>query len=191
MDRLSRPIAAIGLGLGLFLIAPGCRMTRPEVPPGRPYSDDGRQRAPIAFSSEGHPVNGAATAHLTPDSPGNTKLADGAGTGRPDVGGLLGGSDGAFGPPGTSGRSGSGGGVAAGLPADRAPDDEAVLPAGAPSLPRQSIAPRPAPAQVLPVPDPAAALPPAIEGAGPADQIVLPAIEAGQMGRGNDLPSPN
>ena len=62
MDRLSRKLAASALGL--LLVAPGCRMTRPEVPPGRPYANDGRQRKAIEFSSEGHPVNGAATANV-------------------------------------------------------------------------------------------------------------------------------
>ena len=196
MDRLPCSIAAIGLGL--LLVAPGCRSTRPEVPPSRPYSDDGRQRAPIAFSSEGHPMNGAATARLTPDTAGNTKLADGvgAGTGRPDVGGLLGGAEGSFGPPGTSGRGESAGKVATGLPDARVPDDEAVLPAGAPRLPRQSIDPYPSPVQATPATDPAAAPPPAAEMpaevAAPPGQAVVPELEgAGRMGSGNDLPSPN
>jgi hypothetical protein len=83
MDRLPRPVVARGVCVGLFLAVAGCRATRTEVPPGRPYANDGQQRKAIEFSSEGHPMSGAATTNLMPAA--------------------LGGPPGAYGPPGTAG----------------------------------------------------------------------------------------
>jgi hypothetical protein len=55
MDRLNRSLA--GCGLAFLLAAGGCRSTQPEVPPGRPYTSDGRQAPPVGFSSEPHALN--------------------------------------------------------------------------------------------------------------------------------------
>ena len=190
MDRLARSLACCGLGF--VLTASGCRMTRPEVPPGRPYSKDGRQRPAIGFSSEGHPVDGAATTNLMPDTAGASRLAEGIGSGatRPNMSTILGGASGSFGPPGTSGRGeqssrANGTGPSSGP----APGDDAVLPAGAPTLPRQSIDPNPgssSSANTLP-PDAA----PRPDQSHPSSQTVQPVMDApGQMGRTGDFPSP-
>jgi hypothetical protein len=95
MDRLKITLAACGLGL--LLTSSGCRSTRNEVPPGRPFARDGVQRKAIEFSSGGHPVNGAATANL---GPANSTQPGGFGKPNPASLGLPGSS---FGPPGTSG----------------------------------------------------------------------------------------
>ena len=94
MDRLNRTLA--GCGLMLLVAAGGCRSTRPEVPPGRSYSGDGRQAPPINFSSDPHPMTGPGMAAGGPGSaqygtPGPAASANyGAPTGNQ------------FGPPGTS-----------------------------------------------------------------------------------------
>ncbi|MHC5544979.1 hypothetical protein ACYOEI_42630, partial [Singulisphaera rosea] len=65
MDRLKRQM--LGFGLVAVLAAPGCKSTRPEVPPGAPYSNDGRQLQPgaVGFSSDPRPLPNNA-AGLTP-----------------------------------------------------------------------------------------------------------------------------
>jgi hypothetical protein len=97
MDRLNRTLA--GCGLMLLLAAGGCRSTHPEVPPGRPYSGDGRQVPPsIGFSSDPHAMTGpAALAAGTPGSPrlGTPGPASSANYGAPTTNG--------YGPPGTAG----------------------------------------------------------------------------------------
>ncbi len=65
MDRLNRTLT--GCGLTLLLAAGGCRSTQPEVPPGRPYANDGRQVPPIGFSSDPHPMSGPG---ITANMPG-------------------------------------------------------------------------------------------------------------------------
>jgi hypothetical protein len=73
MDRLNRSLT--GCGLALLLAAGGCRSTQPEVPPGRPYTSDGKQVPPVAFSSDPHPLNvpginaGVPGAGAAPGSP--------------------------------------------------------------------------------------------------------------------------
>ena len=190
MDRVARSLAVCGLGF--LFTASGCRTTRPEVPPGRPYANDGRQRPAIGFSTEPHPVDGSAMANMVPDSSSSTRLNQGmAGTSsRPGMGSTLGAgtASGSFGPPGTSGRAES---SLPGLARTPATGDDAVLPAGAPSLPRQSVDPNAAsdgggPAATFP-PDVAPA-----PGSSPSpSQVVLPpANSTGQMGQSNDPPSP-
>ncbi len=183
MDRLTRSLA-FG-GFGLLLTASGCKMTRPEVPPGRPYAKDGRQRPAIDFSSAGHPVDGAAVTNLMPDSPGANKLGQGIGSGgnRPNVAPILGGAGGAFGPPGTSGRS------------DPSRADNMVLPTDSSSMPAPSGEPKPDPASPAPAPAPTTLPPdaePRPEIAPPSSQAVVPAMDSpGRMGQANDFPSPN
>ena len=110
MDRLPRSFVAcsLGLGLGLLLAATGCKATRPEVPPGRPFAKDGQQRKAIEFSSDGHPVSAAASSNFMPNNLGGSNLASGIGSGssRPD-GAAFGAPPGAYGPPGTAGMPGS------------------------------------------------------------------------------------
>ena len=179
MDRLSRSLAFYGFGL--VLTASGCKMTRPEVPPGRPYANDGRQRPAIDFSSGGHPVDGSAVTNIIPDSPGASRLGQGIGSGasRPNVAPILGGAGGAFGPPGTSGRS------------DPSPADNMVLPTDTSPTPRPSIEPSPATAAPEPTTLPPDAEPrPEVQP--PPSQSVAPAMDTpGRMGRANDFPSPN
>jgi hypothetical protein len=57
MDRLNRSRSLTGCGLLLLLAAGGCRSTQPEVPPGRPYTSDGRQAPAVGFSTDPHPLN--------------------------------------------------------------------------------------------------------------------------------------
>ncbi len=191
MDRVSRTLALSGLGL--LLTAAGCRSTRSEVPPGRPYSNDGRQRPAIGFSNDPHPVDGAAITNIMPDSPGAARTGQGVGVGtnRPDALSALGGGLGSngnlanIGAPTANGDPNAAGSARGGLPAD-----DSVVPAGAPSLPRPSINPTPAPssgratlpADAEPLPDLAA----------PASQAVQPVLDSpGKMGQANDLPNPN
>ncbi len=84
MDRLPRPFVACGLGL--LLATAGCRSTRTEVPPGRPYAKDGQQRKAIEFSSDGHPISAAASTNFMPNGLGGSNLASGIGSSsvRPD-----------------------------------------------------------------------------------------------------------
>ena len=199
MDRFFRSVAFASCGLGLLVTGSGCRMTRPEVPPGRSYSSDGRQRPAIGFSSDAHPVDGAAMTNMVPDSAGASKLASGVPVGaanRPDMSPLLGGGSGQFGPPGTSGRTeGADGEVAASAGRSSQVGDEAVLPAGSPNLPRPSIDPEPRPsagpsdAAPITLPPDAAPRP---EAAAPPSQTIQPDPDtSGRMGATNSFPSPN
>jgi len=67
MDRQTRRLA--GFGLMFVLATSGCRSTRPEVPPGRKYSGDGRQVPSVGFSSDPHPA-GANGMGSVPGGPG-------------------------------------------------------------------------------------------------------------------------
>ena len=198
MDRYSRSVAVLVFGLGPLLSASGCKVARPEVPPGRPYASDGRQRPAIAFSSEPHPVDGSAMTNLMPDSAGASKLAQGVGSrgDRPDMSPLLGGRPGALGPPGTSGLPDPAALADDGtLKARTSPvGDDAVLPAGAPNLGRPTVSPNPYSESnpASPPSQPVTNLPTDAEASVPASQVVQPANDApGVMGRNNDLPSPN
>ena len=195
MVRLTRSLAVSACGVGLLLVSTGCRSTRPEVPPGRPYSSDGRQRPAIGFSTDAHPVDGSAMTNIMPDSAGANKMADGIGSAaaRPEVSTALGGAQGTFGPPGTSGRPGNGTDTTKSSPAS----DESLLPAGAPDLGRPSISPissasatgsaaTAAPGSSLP-PDSQ----PDTDPAPAPSQLIPPQTGAGQMGSATDLPSPN
>jgi hypothetical protein len=180
MDRLPRPFVACGVGL--LLAAAGCRATRPEVPPGRPYAQDGQQRKAIEFSSDGHPVSGAATANFMPSNLGGSGLASGIGAsdGRPD-GAALGGPPGAYGPPGTAGTGQPGTGDAATTRASGG--SLGTAPPGLPPL----EAP---PAGSLPAPDPS--FPPPKEAQPMPSQTVLPPLDTpGKMGTPDQSPSPN
>lgn len=177
MDRLPRTLAAFGLGL--LLTAAGCRSTRPEVPPGRAFEKDGRQRKAISFSQEdGHPVSAAASANFMPNNTGGSNLAAGIGAGasRPDPS--------AFGaPPASYGAPGSSG---LGQPPSlgQAPSDPAAIPA--------ALAPpdSPAPAGLPPAPELNVGPPPAASTV-PNQVIQAPMDQPGVMGRPDQMPSPN
>lgn len=67
MDRPCAPWSRLLVGgvLALSLVAfLGCRSTKSEVPPGRPYARTGAQPPSVGFSSEPHP----AIANETPNS---------------------------------------------------------------------------------------------------------------------------
>ncbi len=187
MDRLPRKFVACGLGLGLLLVAPGCKLTRPEVPPGRPYANDGRQRKAIEFSSEGHPVNGAATTNLQPNNNvGGSNLATGigAGVGRPDPS-AYGAPAGSFGPPGTSGL-----GQPPSLDEPRAADPSAMPAAMDPPAASRTSAPAAGAAAAPTMPD--LNIPPPREAAPAPNQVIqAPMDMPGSMGRPDQMPSPN
>lgn len=186
MDRLKRSLTCCGIGL--LLVAPGCKLTRPEVPPGRPFAQDGRQRPPVQFSNESHPMDGSATANLMPNSAGSTRMGPGVGVGTGRSGELAGGPGGSFGPPGTSGRPGDG--IGRTTPSPTVDDD--ALPAS--TTPRRpSIEPIPS-REPAPLPDPSASaptLPPEAEPLPQAAPASAPGPGVGTMGEPGALPSPN
>ena len=184
MDRFPRILAAGGLGL--LMTAAGCRSTRPEVPPSRPFANDGRQRKAIEFSSEGHPVRADAAAGYSPSTgTGVTNLANGIATGatRPDPA-AFGAPAGAYGGPGTAGL---------GQPPslNPAPSDPSAMPAAMPppSVTSPASPTRTPPAGLPPAPDLDIA-PPSLSTPAPNQVIEAPATP-GAMGRPDQLPSPN
>jgi len=93
MDRLSRALAGgcLAVVLGMIFSASGCRNTRNDVPPGKPYSTTGGTPPTVGFSNDPRPNTalggGIYPSGLTPSSPspsGNPALA-GAG-GAPQYG---------------------------------------------------------------------------------------------------------
>lgn len=111
MDRQIQWVRS-GLGLGLLAIASvtatGCKSTRPEVPPGRPYTADGRQKPAVGFSTEPRPLTTDPTATPTGIGRGSglANRSEASPLGLPP--GLQGNNFGApsgatYGPPGTAG----------------------------------------------------------------------------------------
>ena len=94
MDRLNRTMTGCGLLL-LLATTGGCRSTRSEVPPGRPYTSDGRQVPPINFSNDPHPTTGPGLVNA-PGAPqfGTPSSANSANMGAP--------TGNQYGPPGTA-----------------------------------------------------------------------------------------
>jgi hypothetical protein len=184
MDRFPRTLAACGLGV--LMAAAGCRSTRPEVPPGRPFANDGRQRKAIEFSSEGHPVRADAAVGYPPTggAGGVTSLANGIGTGasRPDPA-AFGAPPGAYGGPGTSGL---------GQPPSLTPatSDPAAMPAAMPPPPSTSPTTNSPPAGLPPAPMLEVA-PPSLSTPAPNQVIQGPPDTPGKMGRPDQMPSPN
>lgn len=187
MDRLSRPMVACGIGL--LLASTGCRATRNEVPPGRPFTKDGQQRKAIEFSSEGHPVNASAASPAMSSNLGGSNLASGIGasSSRPDARNF-GAPPGSYGPPGTAGLgqppslTDPATSRASGMP-------DAMPPAGLPPLSSPPVGAPPAlgspPAPDLQIAPPSASRP-------APSQVVLPPLDApGAMGTPDQLPSPN
>lgn len=111
MDRQVQWVRS-GLVLGLFALAnvtaTGCKSTRPEVPPGRPYTADGRQKPAVGFSTEPRPLTTDPTATPTGIGRGSglANRSEASPLGLPP--GLQGNnfgtpSGGTYGPPGTAG----------------------------------------------------------------------------------------
>lgn len=51
MDRLTHRLVAVW-GLTVFCLMTGCKSTKPEVPPGRGYTNEGKQIPPVGFSTD-------------------------------------------------------------------------------------------------------------------------------------------
>lgn len=202
MDRLPRQWIA-ACALGLIAIGPGCRSTRPEVPPGRRFDSDGRQKKAIEFSSDGHPMSAAATTNIMPDTArGGSKLAQGIDAGgRPD-GMAYSGVPAGYGPPGSAGRADDPG---LGRPPrldGPAVDDPAAMPASmqAPLAPASVPPTMPPPSDLAPMPDPVpspAPGPSAATSASPASDntpapnpIIQTGPTAGRMGSSDQMPGP-
>ena len=170
MDRLSRTLAACGLGLGLLTAASGCRATRTEVPPGRPVDASGRQRKAIDFSTEGHPVSGEATTNLMPNNMGGSNLAQGIGSNAKAMNpAAFGAPTASFGRPGTSGL-----GNAQPPSVTEAPTAPADLP---PPIAAPPVDPGLNPSRT---PEPGSA----------PNPIVIPPMETGTMGQPGQMPPP-
>ena len=188
MDRLPRPFVACGLGL--LLAATGCKATRPEVPPGRPFANDGQQRKAIEFSSDGHPTSAAASNNFMPNNLGGSNLASGIGSGgtRPD-GAAFSGIPGAYGAPGTAGMA-----QPPGLndpAATRASGSPAEIPSsGLPKMdPPPVVAPPTPPAAPSPGPD--LGVSPSREARPVPNQVIQgPMTAPGTMGTPDQMPSP-
>ncbi len=113
MDRLRRNAFAL-LGLMVLGLGTGCKSTKPEVPPGRGYTNDGRQIPPVGFSTDPQVPAGALA--TTPQA-GSGMYAKGS---RPSTAMQSYGAptENIYGPPGSS-KFGSG--------------DTSVMPASGPS----------------------------------------------------------
>jgi hypothetical protein len=180
MDRLPRSFVACGLGL--LMAAAGCRSTRNEVPPGRPFAKDGQQRKAIEFSQDPHPLSAAAGPAAMPGGLGGSNLASGIGssTARPD-GSAFGGPPGAYGAPGT-----------AGIPQPGASDPSITRSSGGSlGTPPGELPPMEAPpggSSPTAVPDvsPSREIQPM-----PSQTVVPPNDSPGSMGSPNQAPSPN
>ena len=96
MDRLDRNAVAL-LGLIVLGLGTGCRSTKPEVPPGRGFTNDGRQIPPVGFSTDPQVPAGALA---TTPQPGSAMY----GKGRPSTAMQNYGTptDNSYGPPGSS-----------------------------------------------------------------------------------------
>lgn len=108
MDRHSRTAVSFGLSLSLTLAlgATGCRSTRSEVPPSKPFSSTGQPSAPLSFGSAPHQANGLSALGAGGGDGLPGQAANGAGQlGTPAPGSSTFGvpAGAAFGQPGTSG----------------------------------------------------------------------------------------
>lgn len=126
MDRPSfrRVSTSLLMSAGLLTtvtLSSGCRSTRSEVPPGKPYARTGEQPPAVGFSTQPHPADSGGmnpVANIGPGGMTDDRLA-GGGTGQtaePLYGTPTAGSKGvelptanSYGPPGTSGFDPAGG----------------------------------------------------------------------------------
>ncbi len=107
--------------LATVALSSGCRSTRSEVPPGKPYARTGEQPPSVGFSAEPHPANAGGmnpVANIGPGGMVDDRLAGSASgqTAEPLYGTPTPGSKGVelptanrYGPPGTSGVDPAGG----------------------------------------------------------------------------------
>ena len=126
MDRpCFRPLSSIRLIAAAMLatvsLASGCRSTRSEVPPGKPYARTGEPAPSVGFSTQPHPANAGGMnpiANIGPGGMTDDRLAGGGGgqSAEPLYGTPTPGSRGVdlptpnrYGPPGTSGFDPAGG----------------------------------------------------------------------------------
>jgi hypothetical protein len=97
MDRRLSHGLAFGfaaLGLGILVVAPGCRSTRSEVPPGKPYSTTGATPGSVGFNSDPRTSasNGGGIYGNNPLAPGQNSNALGVGSASAPMGGMSGSS---------------------------------------------------------------------------------------------------
>lgn len=107
--------------LATAALSSGCRSTRSEVPPGKPYARTGEQPPAVGFSTQPHPADAGGmnpVANIGPGGMTDDRLAGGGGgqTAEPLYGTPTAGNKGvelptvnSYGPPGTSGLDPAGG----------------------------------------------------------------------------------
>jgi hypothetical protein len=125
MDRPSRVVTVPSLAWMLVVLglgSAGCRSTRSEVPPGKPYQTTGGTPPTVGFSSEPHPSSIAGMAGLYGNKAPNSFVQNVQGSAAPSgdvtygvpnqgAANLGAPTDNRFGPPGTSGTAGAGSGA--------------------------------------------------------------------------------
>jgi hypothetical protein len=85
MERPSRvlPGGCLALMFAVMVSGPGCRSTRNDVPPGKPYSTTGGSPPTVGFNSDPHP-NTAVGVYGNPLIPGSGSPDSGpSGAGSP------------------------------------------------------------------------------------------------------------
>jgi hypothetical protein len=125
MDRPSCVFSTriLALLIGVQLGLSGCRSTRSEVPPGKPYQTTGGMQPTVGFSSEPHPSTASGMAGLygnkapgsfVQDVQSRSAPSGDVTYGTPNTGnGTLGlPTDNRYGPPNTSGSTDPAGGAA-------------------------------------------------------------------------------
>jgi hypothetical protein len=136
----------------LFLGCAGCRSTRSEVPPGKPYQTTGSTPPSVGFSSEAHPSTATGMAGLYGNKGPGALVQDVQSSAAPSAGVTYGipapgatnlgaPTDNRYGPPGSSGTDGSSPSIASSLlkaipPASKMLEkDPEATPASGTSLP--------------------------------------------------------
>ncbi len=95
--------------LTTVVLASGCRSTRSEVPPGKPYARTGESPPTVGFSSQPHPANAGGmpgSVNIGPGGMPDDRLAGSQpqyGTPTPGSKGVELPTSNRYGPPGTSG----------------------------------------------------------------------------------------
>jgi hypothetical protein len=119
MDRPYLVVSVRNLSCMLMLVAlgsAGCRSTRSEVPPGKPYQTTGGGPPTVGFSNEPHPSTATGMAGLYGNKGPGALIGDGRGSstpgedvtygtpapGTPNLGAP---TDNRYGPPGSAGTS--------------------------------------------------------------------------------------
>jgi hypothetical protein len=119
MDRPFLNVSTRGVGLMLVVVAigsAGCRSTRSEVPPGKPYQTTGGGPPSVGFSTDPHPSTATGMAALYGNKGPGALVGDGRGgsnpgddmtfgTPAPNSPSLGTPTDNRFGAPGTAGTS--------------------------------------------------------------------------------------